>query len=149
MARQLTPPPPLNGTVIKWSGHFNFFSEMSFLDRALTMVQGPGWLSALAPLLLFFRPATNRPHCQILRPSCWKSRFCLRMNLDLQLGGPSVIFVTSVTSFLPSVTSITSVCYFCLYVCHVRPSVTPACTSVTSVRHICSVCLSPSLPQNL
>ena len=34
------------------------------LDIALTLVRGPGWLSALAPLLvpllLFFRPATNR-----------------------------------------------------------------------------------------
>ena len=43
--------------------HFNFFWEMS-LDIALTLVRGPGWLSALAPLLvpllLFFRPATNR-----------------------------------------------------------------------------------------
>ena len=37
---------------------------MSSLDIALTLVRGPGWLSAkaprLAPPLLFFRPATNR-----------------------------------------------------------------------------------------
>ena len=36
---------------------------MSSLDIALTLVRGPGWLSAetphLAPLLLILRPATN------------------------------------------------------------------------------------------
>ena len=33
---------------------------MSSLYIALTLVRGPGRLSALAPLLLFFQPVTNR-----------------------------------------------------------------------------------------
>ena len=61
------------------SGHF--FLEMSSLDIALTLVRGPGRLSALAlclaPLLLFFWPTTNwdRPAWNWDRPAWNRDRF--------------------------------------------------------------------------
>ena len=52
------------------SGNFNFFSEMTSLDIVLTLVRGPGRLSALAPrsaqlLLVFNLPQIETALLQI------------------------------------------------------------------------------------
>ena len=79
--------------------HFNFFWEMS-LDIALTLVRGPGWLSALAPLLvpllLFFRPATNRDRSATNRDLASDTiSICSKQDdFDLQQGGLNLQQVT-------------------------------------------------------
>ena len=90
---------------IKGSGLLIFFSEMSSLNIALTLVRGPGRLSALAtclaPLLLFSalpqiqtalpEIETALPEIEIALPeietACCKSRFILGHNLDFWQGG--------------------------------------------------------------
>ena len=77
--------------MIKVSGHYNFFSGMFSLDIALTMVRGLRRLLALAPhlapLLLFFRPATNREH-----PAA--NRDCPATNPDRHATNRNIVFRT-------------------------------------------------------
>ena len=57
------------------TGHFIYFFLMSSFDIALTLVRGPGRLLTLAPLLLFFRPASNRD-----RPATNRDRHAMPWN---------------------------------------------------------------------